>query len=372
MSIVKEENPVLKNRITKQILSVVLLVAIAVGWHMPAFAVDESTGAAPSKYFSAKKVSPKTRQAALTYKVNVENYQGANRVRVWLPCPPSTSYQKISKIAVNGNYDLKRISRDKQTGNKIVYVEWKKPKEKPELTFSFRVKRSEIITKNFSTSEGQIPSSMKKYLKETALIKTSGDIKATAERVTKGKKTSLAKAEAIYDYIVENYQRDPNIIGCGRGDVCNLAITKKGKCADIHSVFVAMCRSVGVPARDIQGIRILPEKSGDITGAYHCRAEFYQPGYGWVTVDPSDVLKFMLKEKLTLNDAKVQQKRDYFFGAQNENFIDISRGRDVRLIPARTKGKLNYFVYPFAEVDGKALDYLSQKNLKYKVTFQEL
>jgi transglutaminase-like putative cysteine protease len=131
-----------------------------------------------------------------------------------------------------------------------------------------------------------------------------------------------------------------------------------------------MARSVGVPAREIFGIRIA--KEGDITGAFHCRGEFYLPGYGWVPVDPSDVRKFMLNNDCDLDDPDAISVRDYYFGAQTETYIDFYSGRDVILIPEQESGPLNYLMYPYAEVGGKTLDWFAQEDLTYTVTFKEL
>jgi transglutaminase-like putative cysteine protease len=210
---------------------------------------------------------------------------------------------------------------------------------------------------------------MQEFLKPTNLSPNSGIVKEVADKVAKGKITILSKATAIYDYVVEHGQRDPNLNFCGNGDVCVLLKNLRGKCVDFSSVFVALSRTSGVPAREILGTRI--SKNGDITGAYHCRAEFYLPNYGWVPVDPSDVAKLMLNENLNINDSKVIEARDYFFGAQTEAYIDLSTGRDVVLNPEQDEGPLNYFMYPYAEVNGLALDFISQEYLKYSVTFNE-
>ncbi|VFS54834.1 Transglutaminase-like superfamily [Kluyvera cryocrescens] len=52
--------------------------------------------------------------------------------------------------------------------------------------------------------------------------------------------------------------RDDAVIGCGTGDVGEILKTGKlgGKCTDINSVFVALCRAVGIPAREMFGIRL--------------------------------------------------------------------------------------------------------------------
>ena len=88
-------------------------------------------------------------------------------------------------------------------------------------------------------------------------------------------------------------------------------------------------------------------------------------------MDPSDVAKLMLKENLDINDSKVVEAQDYFFGAQTETYVDLTTGRDIVLNPEQEEGPLNYFMYPYAEVDGVALDFISQEYLKYTVTFQD-
>ena len=179
------------------------------------------------------------------------------------------------------------------------------------------------------------------------------------------------KAFAIYDWIVENMFRDPNTKGCGLGEVDTLVRTLGGKCGDIHSVYVALARSAGLPAREVFGIRIPSGKEGDMTKAQHCWVEWYSPGYGWVVADPADVRKAILEKKITLEQAK--PLREYFFGAVDESRIAIGTGRDLILNPPRSGEPLNYFMYPYAEADGKPLNEdLYGFNIGYTIRFKEL
>jgi hypothetical protein len=50
---------------------------------------------------------------------------------------------------------------------------------------------------------------------------------------------------------------------------------------------------------------------------------------------------------------KAAEKRDYFFGSHDLNRIQFSRGRDLRLNPPQEGKPLNYFVYPYVEVDSQ-------------------
>jgi transglutaminase-like putative cysteine protease len=343
-----------------------LIVIIIVGITLCSGCID--TSQIEIKYRSTENLIPKVKQGEMYFNVTIRTNE-SKTARLWLPYPVSNANQQIEYVLIDGNYNYSGIHQDREYGIPILYAEWNNPKDYPHLTLSFNVSRNEIIMKNFPDKEGSLPVDVEQYLTPTSLGPTTGIVKEISDKITEGKTTVLSKATAIYDYLVEHGERDANLSFCGDGDVCELLKNLRGKCVDFSSVFVALARSAGVPAREILGTRIY--KDGDITGAYHCRAEFYLPNYGWVPVDPSDVAKLMLNENLELNDTKVIESRDYYFGAQTETYIDLSTGRDVVLNPEQDAGSLNYFMYPYAEVDGEPLDFISQEYLKYSITFQE-
>lgn len=314
----------------------------------------------------------KERKVNVTIQVNLNAPADAKNVRLWIPYPVSDENQDIWDVKVSGNFSNSGVYREGAYGNMALYAEWNKAMKERTLTYTFKVKRKEVIKKDFPKKE--LPFSkeeFKEYLKATSLGPTTGRVKELADKITKGKKTNLAKSKAIYNWILNNMHRDPNIKGCGIGDVEQLLVSLGGRCADIHSVFVALSRSIGVPAREINGLRMAKGKEGDITRAQHCWAEFYMPGYGWVPVDPSDVRKAML-EKKTKDLKDVKHLVEYFFGAVEENRIAYQTGRDLTLNPPQKDGKLNYFMYPYAEADGKTLNEdLFGFNLGYKISFRE-
>ena len=51
--------------------------------------------------------------------------------------------------------------------------------------------------------------------------------------------------------------------------------------------------------------------------------------------------------------AKNPARREYFFGAHDENRVEFTIGRDLILDPRQKAEPLNYFIYPYVEVDGK-------------------
>jgi len=314
----------------------------------------------------------KERAGEVTFKTTINTSGKPKEVQLWLPYPVSDENQTIEDVKIGGNYSENAVYREKMFGNMILYSRWENPKKKgASLTFSFKVKTREVIKKDFFSNGGAIPKEIEVFLVPTSLAPMDEKTKELAKRITKGKNTIVAKARAIYDYLIDNMERDPKIVGCGLGDVCALIETKKGKCVDFHSVYVALARSAGVPAREVFGIRIPKGKEGNMTEGYHCWAEFYAPEYGWVPVDAADVRKIML-EKNIQDLEEIKNFREYYFGAVDENRIRFGTGRDIMLSPEQKSGRINYFMYPYAEVDNKSLDFFNRGDLKYEVSFKEI
>ena len=144
-----------------------------------------------------------------------------------------------------------------------------------------------------------------------------------------------------------------------------------------------MARSIGLPARDVYGVRVAKSAFGyrslgagteNITRAQHCRAEVFLAGYGWVPVDPADVRKVVLEEKeqpTTLADPVVPPVRARLFGAWEMNWLAYNTAHDVKL-PGAKAAPLGFFMYPQAETQAGLLDCLDPDNLRYRITAREI
>ncbi len=313
----------------------------------------------------------KERSGEVTFRITIDSPKENTDTRLWVPYPVSDEYQEIKDIRIEGNQTSHGIYRDASTENLVLYAEWTRPAAERYILFSFQASTVERVKKDFVTLETDVPVEVRQYLHGTKFIPVDGIVKEIAENIVHGRTTVLERARAVYDWVVENTYRDPTVRGCGLGDV-EVLLTKKsgGKCADISSIFVALARASGVPAREVFGLRLGKQGQSDITKEHHCWAEFYMSGLGWIPVDPADVRKVMLVKDIGLKEA--EPYRDYFFGAVDESRIVLGRGgRELYLSPRINDGPLNYFMYPYAEVDGKALHWLAaQKELKYNITFK--
>jgi transglutaminase-like putative cysteine protease len=314
----------------------------------------------------------KSASGVITVDVDLTAQQAGKEVKLWLPYPVSDADQSITAVKVSGDYAESAVYTDRVNGTPILYARWGNDAKSRRLTYSFHAERHEVTRRDIPAKEALWdPADYTPYLRPTSLGPIDGEVKKLADRITKGKKSVSEKAFAIYNWTCENMYRDPDTTGCGKGDVCVLLQKPGGKCTDISSVFVALCRASGVPAREIFGIRLGKKPQEDITAWQHCWAEFYLPGYGWVPADPADVRKAMLVEKLKLEDARTKELRAYFWGGIDSYRIRLAVGRDLVLNPPQAGAPLNTFGYPYAEVDGKPLDFYDPKGFGYKITYRE-
>jgi transglutaminase-like putative cysteine protease len=291
-----------------------------------------------------------SRHFTFHYGFTVKDVPAGERVRIWFPAAHSDEYQQVRVVSAKGDLPLKK-ARESRFGNELYFAEASKAKA-GDLHFEvvYDVIRHEHLTLGLARPRLQNASLDKKdsalYLSADKLVPITGVPADLAAQVTAGQDSQLRKARAIYDYVFANMSYDKSGTGWGHGDVLYACNAKKGNCTDFHSLFIAMARSQGIPARFEIGFPLPAEKtSGEITG-YHCWAEFFNSQNAWVPVDISEAWKH-------------PEKKDYFFGGHDANRIQLSMGRDLKLNPAQQGELLNYFVYPYAEVDGKEFSKVS-------------
>ena len=293
----------------------------------------------------SRPIAPAVREFEFTYRARIPQIPAnAKTVRLWIPLPRPDRYQSISDLKIQSPVKFTE-RREPVYGNKYLYLEATPAQLRQpfELEIEFRAARREhrvSLTARPATTRKEDPATLARWLEPDRLVPTSGLIAALAQQATQGATTPLEKARAIYEYVVSTMRYDKSGTGWGRGDAIFACTAKRGNCTDFHSLFIGMLRSVGIPARFEMGFPLPEDKlQGDIPG-YHCWAEFYVEPYGWIPVDASEAWK---------NPAK----HDYFFGAHDVNRVLFTFGRDIRLVPPEQGDPLNYFIYPYVELDGK-------------------
>ena len=318
----------------------------------------------------------------ITTTIELEESHDAAVAWVPLPLARTAPYQIDRGHTVTGNADKTRVERLAGSGAAVLVAEWGHMMPPPALVVTAKIETTGHRVSQSSPNGARRTADLANYLRPTRLIPTDGIVKRTADGITRGKSSDLAKARAIYDWIVENTVRDQDVKGCGLGDIRGMLETKNlsGKCADLNALFVGLSRASGLPARDLYGLRVAPSSQfpslgragGDVTTAQHCRAEVWADGYGWIPVDPADVRKLMLEErKPSLADPYVAKAREALFGSWEMNWIAYNDAHDV-VLPGSKAQPLPFLMYPQAEVAGTRLDSLDPAKFKYTITAREL
>lgn len=311
-------------------------------------------------------------RGTVTFEVFLTGAEKADRAEAWLPYPLSDAFQTISGMTLKSDADSMGVEREPQSGALYLRASWAKPSKVPTLTMRFDVDSHYAKIKNLDEAQTPFPAEVLPFLKASSSLPSEDPLFAEVGARMKEEPSILKRAWAVYSWVVENTFRDEGVKeGCGLGlPIRTLQDLKGGgKCADISAVFVTLARAAGIPARDVYGLRIATPKTGEITGNYHCWAEFYLPGTGWVPADPADVRKAMLVDKVELKDA--DKLKEFFWGG--DDLFRIALNRDTRgtvLSETTHKSPLTYFMYPYAEVDGAPKNWFSPKDFTYKVTLE--
>ncbi len=300
----------------------------------------------------------RARAFQLKYAAQITDLPREGKVRVWIPVPPSNGDQEVKRLETTFPAKAQEGSEEKY-GNQVLYFETAVPKS-GELTLStaYRVNRHEV--RGLPPEKMALPP-IKLADKQRQLL-----LAADAKVPVGGKPLELLRglelpedklklARLLYDKVDEHVKYDKSRPGYGQGDVLWVCDSRFGNCTDFHSLFISLARAQGLPARFEIGFSV-PEKHGEgsIAG-YHCWAFFFLDGQGWVPVDISEADKNPLL-------------KDYYFGNLTENRVTFSEGRDLTLVPPQAGPPLNFFIYPYVEVDGKPWP---REKVKLEMTYKD-
>ena len=323
------------------------------------------------------------RNYEIVTRVDILKPQGESRAWIPLPMMDETGWHRPLGSSWTGNAASAQIVRDGKYGAAMMVAQWAGGVPAPviEVTSGFMTRDRTVDPAKRDPQAGNLaPADSAFYTAATELIPTDGIVRDTARDIVKGARHDVDKARAIYEWIVENTFRDPKTRGCGWGDIKSMLETRNfgGKCGDLNAMFVGLARSVGVPARDVYGLRVAPSIHGyrslgvgspNVSRAQHCRAEFFAQGVGWIPVDPADVRKVMLEEPpgdLKIDHPMVQAARKRLFGGWEMNWLAYNMAHDVQL-PGSSGAKIPYLMYPNGETGGKALDPLEPDAFRYEI-----
>ena len=356
--------------------------ALSLSAALPVFA--QTPAAAAARVFNPQ--AGDWRSFEIVHRVELSKPMGATKV--WIPIPVvEDGYQRnlVTKWSLSSGTGERMT--DPTYGAGLLAVEFDGKEAKPVIEMTTQLQTQSRAVDLSKRGDAAISAAeAAKWTAATASMPTDGIVLQKAQEATKGKTTDIDKARALYDWTIANTYRNVDTRGCGVGDVKAALETSNfgGKCADINAIFVAMARSLGIPARDVYGVRIAPSVFGykelgagsaNITKAQHCRAEVFLAGFGWVPMDPADVTKVQRLETAdwvkSTQHPVVGPVNKALFGAWEGNWLAYNVAHDVAL-PGAKGPKLPFLMYPQAETSDGRLDPYDPDNFKYTITTKEI
>jgi transglutaminase-like putative cysteine protease len=280
------------------------------------------------------------------YRVELGKLPAGEVMRLWVPMPAETASQRILSTEIQSSWPYREVTDT--FGNRIIFAERvnaaKVDGVDAGLVARFTVERSPssgVPSSAFVARSGE-RLDPKRYLSAQRKIPLEGVIADIAARQSEGIDAEAEKIRAFYDYVYRTMTYAKHGEGWGKGDAIWACTEKYGNCTDFHSLFIGMARSQGIPARFLIGFPIPPDQTdGEIPG-YHCWAEVYQSDLGWFPIDVSEA-------------KKASRAADYY-GKIPSDRIEFTAGRDLILAPAQEGEPVNYFIYPYVEIDGKRVE----------------
>jgi len=266
------------------------------------------------------------------YKVKLPEIKG--EARLWIPLAKTDAFQIVRNEALNIPIKWEKV-QDRDYGNDICVLRPQAADSGKTIELRYRVVRKE---KGAYSANGEDAA---RFLRPEKLVPVNETFKTLAETATAGKHGEMERARALFDSVLARMRYDKSGTGWGKGDAVFACDAKTGNCSDFHSYFIALARSIGIPARFAIGATIPADKNEGAIEGYHCWAEFFADGR-WVPVDISEAWK---NPKLA----------DYYFGHNPANRFEMAKGRDLIVDPAPATGPINFLVYPLLELNGKGV-----------------
>lgn len=266
------------------------------------------------------------------YRVKLPTIKGD--ARLWIPLAKTDAFQTVTQEEISIPIKWEKV-QDRDYGNDICVLHPQAGDSGKIIELRYLVVRKE---KAAYPPKGEDTS---RFLRPEKLVPLNETFKTLAEQATAGKKGDLDRAKALYDHVLGRMSYDKSATGWGRGDAVYACDAKTGNCSDFHAYFIALSRSVGIPARFAIGATIPAEKNEGAIEGYHCWAEFFADGR-WVPVDISEAWKN-------------PELADYYFGHNPANRFELTKGRDLIVNPAPASGPINFLAYPLLELNGKVV-----------------
>ncbi len=220
-----------------------------------------------------------------------------------------SSYAEVKRTSPNGYIDSAAINltffpKDMETqdiisfatspeaeiSDKVVSFKWKRPEGRIDFRYAAEVKTKNTINQireKIRFPVENLPDDILVYTKPSETIDSDEEgIIRIASELAEGEDDLYIVVFKIAEWTKNNIEYNLSTLTAEVSQKASWVLqNRQGVCDELTSLFVAMLRAVGIPARFVSGISytnspLFPENWGP-----HGWAEVYFPGYGWIPFD---------------------------------------------------------------------------------------
>ncbi len=232
---------------------------------------------------AATAASAETREVTGSYWYVIDHITEVDddaRVRLWLSLPGDRPGQEVRIRNIIPRPT--EIIIDEDHGNRIVYWDVTPAPDAKILLFHYDFQAS--LTGAFADVDAaevgayDEPSALyRRFTRSDGPIRTGGEVERMARALAGEETNPHRRARLLFDWMVENMEFVPG--GTRERDTFGTLRGRRGDCGQISQLYVAFCRSLGIPARTVT--------SNWLVGGRHRFAEILMPPFGWLPVDIS-------------------------------------------------------------------------------------
>jgi len=278
-----------RHKLTKAIF---VLLLISMSTALVPFSVAQNEAVPPPPTPPYIMTAPKINE--ITYVIEVKNIN-ASWVTIDLALPKTwipDTYVKIKEIKIAGATTVMNYT-DRENPRVRTYTRDFKPDETVAINVTFYSLKYRL---DYATHQPittlSFPNEYAMYTQPENYIESNDPLITNRALALVGNRTNPFRiAERMYDfarnYVTYKVQTDI------RGAIWAIQ-NGIGDCTEFGTLFVALMRAVGIPARTVVGQAARELSTGGVANASrgwvdspHLWAEFYVDGYGWVPVDPT-------------------------------------------------------------------------------------
>src|SRR6266536_2450948 len=181
-----------------------------------------------------------TDQFEFVYRVKLPEIKG--EARVWIPLAKTDAFQTVTEEKLNIPMKWEKV-QDRDYGNDICVLYPQPTDSGKTVEVRYRVVRKEKAAYSADSADAA------RYLRPEKLVPVNETLRTLAQKATAGKTDDVERAKALYDHVMGRMRYDKSGTGWGHGDAIYACDARTGNCSGFHAYFIALARSVGIPAR---------------------------------------------------------------------------------------------------------------------------